>query len=600
MEIKQKKRTEIAHEFKWHLHDLYPTADAWRQSMDAMAEKIKTLTQYKGQLSQPETLLRCLDEIHETGAEMEQLYAYAHLKLHEDTNIADSQGMADRSEGLYVKFLSAASYIDPEILAADEAVIMGYTASVPGLKIYTHYLAKLFQQKAHVRSEEVEALLADAQEIGNAPSSIYHMLHDADMKFGQVTDENGNDMALTHGRFIRLLESKDRRVREETFNTYYDAYEKQKNTLAAAYSASVKKDCFFAGARRYESALASALSNNHIPQEVYANLIDTVHEFLPEMHRYVRLRKKALNLPELHMYDLYTPIVAQTEAKVSYDEAKEKVLKGVSVLGKDYAETVRSGFEQGWVDVYENEGKQSGAYSWGVPKVHPYVLMNYEDNVDSLFTLAHEMGHALHSHYTQTTQPTVYASYSIFLAEVASTVNEALLMNQLLSEQTDPKMRAYLINYFLEQFRTTLFRQTMFAEFEMLTHEMTEKGEPLTSESLNKLYRELNLQYYGPDMVVDNKIDYEWSRIPHFYTAFYVYQYATGFSAAMSFASQIAQPGEAGQAAVDAYLGFLKSGSSDHSINILKKAGVDMSSPQPVREALTKFSHLLDEMEQLV
>lgn len=598
MEIRQKKRSEIADEFKWHINDLCPSNEQWHADMAAMTDKIAGLAAYRGRLAEADTLLACLTACSDTSEILERLYVYANMKLHEDANDTTYQGMADMAESTLVKFSSATSFIEPEILAADADTIKGYAAHVPGMALYGHYLDNLLRQKAHVMSAEVEEILANAREIGNASENIYSMLHDADMKFGQIIDEKGDTVEMTHGRFISLLESPDRRVREDAFNTYYDAYWKQKNTLAAAFNASVKKDVFFARTRKYPSALDAALFNYNIPREVYSRLIETVHAFLPEMHRYVRLRKKALGVSELHMYDLYTPIVKSIDVAVPYEEAKEKVLKGLAPLGGEYVATAQSGFENGWIDVYENEGKRSGAYSWGSYGCHPYVLLNYDNKLDDMFTLAHEMGHAMHSHYTWTTQPNVYGDYTIFLAEVASTVNEALLMEYLLAHTEDEAMRAYLINYFLEQFRTTVFRQTMFAEFEMITHDMVEKGEPLTIETLNKVYRALNVKYYGPDMVVDEKTDLEWGRIPHFYTAFYVYQYATGYSAAIAFANRILR-GD-GDTAVDAYIGFLKSGSSNYSIDILQKAGVDMSSPQPVQEALTVFAGLLDKMEALV
>ncbi|MCL2708348.1 MAG: oligoendopeptidase F, partial [Defluviitaleaceae bacterium] len=428
--------------------------------------------------------------------------------------------------------------------------------------------------------------------------NIYSMIHDADMKFGSVINESGDSVELTHGRFIRLLESDDPRVRRETFEAYYDSYWKQKNTIAAAFGASVKKDVFFASTRGYESALDMALFEHNIPKDVYLNLIGTVRRFLPELHRYTRLRKRALGLSELHMYDLYVPIVASVDEKVPYAEGKRTMLEGLAPLGSEYTNTARKGLEDGWVDVYENEGKRSGAYSWGSYGCHPYILMNYEDKLDDMFTLAHEVGHAMHSHYSWESQPGVYGDYTIFLAEVASTVNEILLMERLLSQTEDKKKRAYLINQTLEQFRTTVFRQTMFAEFEMAAHDLAEKGEPLTADSLNGIYRKLNEDYYGPDIMLDEKIDLEWGRIPHFYNAFYVYQYATGYSAAVAFANRIKN--DSGGEAVKGYIEFLKSGGSAYSIEILKKAGVDMSEPAPVEEALDVFKGLLDQMEGLV
>jgi oligoendopeptidase F len=450
------------------------------------------------------------------------------------------------------------------------------------------------------------------------------MLDNADIKFGTGTDENGNEVELTHSRYGAMLESPSRELRKNAWHTFYDSYWYLKNTLAAAYSSSVKKDVFFAKTRKYPSAMEAALFSYNIPATVYTGLIEAVHSALPQMHRYMKMRKKALDLPELRVYDLYTPIVKQVNDRVEYRDAVETVLKSLAPLGEEYVAVSKAGLmpgggpsggigasggaispglSGGWVDVYENAGKMNGAYSWGAYGGHPYILLNYENKVDDMFTLAHELGHAMHSYYSWNSQPYIYSDYSIFLAEVASTVNEALLMEYLLKNNSDPAMKAFLINTWLEQFRTTLFRQTMFAEFEMTSHRMAEEGEPLTADSLNNVYRALNEKYYGDTVVLDDKLDLEWARIPHFYRAFYVYQYATGYSAAMAFANRILAGGDAAGGPADAgnavgnYLAFLKSGSNDYSINILKKAGVDMSGPGPVKEALGTFEALLGEME---
>ena len=421
------------------------------------------------------------------------------------------------------------------------------------------------------------------------------MCNDADMRFGNITDTDGGCVTLTKGRYITFLESADRRVRKEAFETLYAAYEKQKNMLAATYAASVKSDVFFAQAKKYGSALEMALADDNIPVSVYDNLIETVHKHLPLLHRYVALRKKILHLDEVHMYDLYAPLVADVQDKISFAEAKETVKKALAVLGKDYQKALEHGMESGWIDVYENEGKRGGAYSWGSYGVHPFVLLNHNDTVNSMFTLAHEMGHALHSWFTWEKQPYLYSGHKIFVAEVASTCNEALLMEYLLQTTKDKNMKKYLVNYFLEQFRGTLFRQTMFAEFEKITHEMVQKGEPLTWEVLNKVYRDLNCLYFGDDIVIDTQIDIEWARIPHFYNAFYVYQYATGYSAAIALSRKILQEGEP---AIQAYLDFLSKGDSAYSIDLLKGAGVDMSKTEAIENAMKVFETLLDEMEQ--
>lgn len=597
MAITQRKRSEIGDEFKWRTDHLYATDDAWQKDFDCVADGMEGFAAFKGNLNRSaQTLLDCLTLRDKLGKILDSVYVYAHMRLHEDSGNSLYQGLADKSETVLVKFSSALSFVEPEILAIDAKVLEGFITERPELKLYAHYFEDLLREKAHILSPEMEELLANARELAQAPDSIYSMMTDADMRFGTIRDENGDEVEITQGRFISLLESKDREVRKNAYGTFYDSFIKQKNAMAAAFNASVKGDIFFSRARKYPSALEKALSGNNIPREVYASLIDTVHEYLPELHRYVRLRKKRLGLEKLHMYDLYTPIVPDADTKVDYKTAAETVLQGLSPLGEDYVEIVREGFQNGWVDVYENEGKRSGAYSWGANGCHPYILLNYDGKINDMFTVAHEMGHALHSHYSWGHQPYVYSDYSIFLAEVASTVNEALLMEHLIKTTADPHTRAYLLNYFLEQFKGTVFRQTMFAEFEMIVHDMVEKGEPLTVESLCRVYGELNQSYYGPDIVADEIIAYEWARIPHFYSAFYVYQYATGYSAAISLSRRILEKGEE---AVLAYKGFLKAGSSDYSIEILKKAGVDMSGPQPVRDALNKFKELLDEMEGL-
>jgi len=594
MQIKQKKRDEIPAQYKWKLESLYPAAADWQAAIDSLPAKFKMLEDFKGNLTTGKALANCLQAVFAISEDVSRTYVYATMKLHEDTNISASQAMADIVQSVSVKFSAAASFVVPEILTHSEETIRGFVSTTPELKLYEHHLNDIMRGKAHVLSAEIEEILANAGEIAEAPSNIFDMLDSADMKFGNVTDEDGNTVELTHGRFISLMQSKDRRVRKDAFVTYYDSFLKLKNTIAATLNASVKKDAFFSKTRNYKGSLDAALFSYNIPRDVYTNLIQTVHEFLPALHRYISLRKKVLKLDEHHMYDIFAPLVEEMDVKASYEDAKKKLAEGLVPLGADYIAAMSQGMESGWVDVYENEGKQSGAYAWGTQGAHPYVLMNYEDKLNDMFTLAHEMGHAMHSYYSWETQPNVYSGYSIFLAEVASTVNETLLMEHMLKTTNDPKMRTYLIGEYLYQFRATVFRQVMFAEFEMIIHEMAEKGEPLTLESLNKVYRELNEKYYGQDMVIDEQIDFEWARISHFYRSFYVYQYATGYSAAIAFTKRL-QSGN--PEALQDYLGFLKAGSSDYSIEILKKAGVDMSTPTPVREALQVFEELVDEME---
>ncbi|MDR2649260.1 MAG: oligoendopeptidase F [Clostridiales bacterium] len=593
-----KKRLETDPAFKWNVNDLVSGDDEWQSRLAAVTRDIGGIAGHKAVFTQSAgQMLACLRQREEISRKADTLYVYAVMRMHEDNADTKYQGMADQAENMVVKLMSAISFIEPSILSLDEDVLYGYLREEPDLAVYTHYIEDLLRQKDHVLSPEMEELLANAREIGAAPDNIFTMLTDADMKYGMVHDENGEEIELTHGRYVGLLESHSREVRREAFETLYAAYAAHKNTLAASYSASVKKDVFFGKARKYAGAMEASLSRDNIPRNVYTHLIQAVNENLPSMHRYIRLRKKALNLPELHMYDIYTPIVPDVDTACPYDEAKDTVLKALSVMGADYTEVIKRAYTDGWIDVYENGGKHSGAYSWGAYGCHPYILLNYNNKLDDMFTVAHEIGHAMHSYYTWNAQPYLYSDYSIFLAEVASTVNEALLTSYLRETVTDKTMLKYLLNHFLEQFRTTVFRQTMFAEFEMATHQMAEEGKPLTVDSLSGLYRGLNMKYYGEDMVSDPQIDLEWSRIPHFYNAFYVFQYATGFSAAAAFSKRILERGEP---AVKAYKEFLKSGSSDYPINVLRKAGVDMEKPAPVREAMRMFSELVSEMETLI
>jgi oligoendopeptidase F len=490
------------------------------------------------------------------------------------------------------------AYIVPEILAVDVEKINGFLKEKPELKLYEHALEEINLQRPHVLSAEQEALLAEAGEVMGASSSIFGSLNNADLEFPAIKDENGEEVEVTHGRYSRFLESADPRVRHDAFKAVYDTYGKFRNTFASTLGAQVKKDNFYARVRKYDSARHAALAANNIPESVYDNLVGTVNDNLNLLHRYVKLRKKVLGVNELHMYDLYTPLVKDVKMDVSYDEAREYVLNGLAPLGEEYQNILKEGFENRWVDVHENKGKRSGAYSSGAYGTNPYILMNWQNNVNNLFTLAHEFGHSVHSYYTRKNQPYPYGNYSIFVAEVASTCNEALLNDYLLKTIDDEQKRLYLLNHFLEGFRGTVFRQTMFAEFEHHIHAKAQNNEPLTAESLTKDYYELNKKYFGgKDITIDEEIGLEWSRIPHFYYNYYVYQYATGYSAATALSKQILEEGEP---AVKRYLDFLKAGSSDYPIEVLKKAGVDMTSPEPVKGACKVFEEKLNEMEQLL
>ncbi|WP_127532508.1 oligoendopeptidase F [Paenibacillus kobensis] len=589
------KRSETATEFRWKLEDLVASQQAWDEEYATAKKQIKQAAEFEGKLADPQQLKACFELEDELSLHVERLYVYANMKHHEDTAEPEFQALSDKSKKLSVETGEALSYVTPEVLSLSDEQLDALINN-PDLAVYRKTLEEMRRQKAHILSKSEEALLAQVGSISQAPNTIFSMLNNADMKFPKVKNENGEEVELSHGRYIQFLESKDREVRQNAFKAMYDTYGKLRNTLASTLNANVTKNVFYSRARKYPSTLEMSLFGDNIPKEVYTNLIDTIHKHLPLMYRYMELRKKLLGVDELHMYDLFAPLVDEFKLDITYDEAKATVKDSLKPLGNDYLNVLQDGFDNGWIDVYENEGKRSGAYSWGAYGTHPYVLLNHKDNLNSMFTLTHEMGHALHSYYSDTTQNYRDAQYTIFLAEVASTLNEALLMDYMLKKSTDPKEKMYLLTYYADQFRTTVFRQTMFAEFEKIVHERTEAGESLTPADLSKIYYDLNVLYYGKGMVVDKDIEIEWARIPHFYTSFYVYKYATGFSAATSFAKQIL---DEGAPAVERYLGFLKSGGSDYSINILKRAGVDMSSPEPIEQAMAVFEDLITQMEEL-
>ena len=590
-------REEIPAEVKWAIEDLYKNDDEWEADFTRLKEHLPELSAYEGRLGESaQTLLSMQRLCDKMNMLAEKVYVYANQRLHENTDNAVYQNLASRAQSLLVEMSERTSYIEPEIMGLPEGTIEKYLQENGELRVYGQYFENMIRQKAHVLPGEMEKLLASAGELAESPKDIFSMFNNADIRFPKITGEDDTDVEVTHGRFISLLQSKDQRVRKDAFEALYGVYEKFRNTLAATYRANVKQEVFFARARRYGSDLEAALDGSHIPVSVYDNLIHVVHEHLPLMHRYVKIRKKLLGLDELHMYDLYTPMTENSGEHFSFEDAKKTVLEGLAPMGEEYLSHLKDGFEHGWIDVYENQGKRSGAYSWGAYGTHPYVLLNYQGTLNDVFTLAHEMGHALHSWYSDETQPYIYAGYRIFVAEVASTCNEALLIHHLLKKAKDPKNKAYLINYFLEQFRTTLYRQTMFAEFEKITHGLQEAGEALTAERLCSIYYDLNKAYFGEDICIDRQIEMEWARIPHFYTPFYVYQYATGFSAAIALSGKILREGEA---AVEQYKKFLKGGSSMYPLELLRLAGVDMEQKKPVEDALQVFSDYLDEMERL-
>ncbi|MFB4324353.1 oligoendopeptidase F [Priestia sp. BR_2] len=589
------KRADVPKEHQWKLEDLFADQKAWDASFAELKNLLKRTADYQGKLNNAASIKECFELEDEISYHAERLYVYAHMHHDEDTANPTYQALTAKAKKLNVEAGEALSFITPEILSLSEAELDKLIED-PTLKEFKFTLTEMKREKAHVLSKTEEALLAQVGNLSSAPQTIFGMLNNADMKFPKIKNEDGKDVELTHGNYIQFLESPNREVRERAFKAVYETYGKQKNTIAATLNANVNKNMFYSRVRKYPSVLEMALYGDNIPKEVYTNLIDTIHESLPLLHRYMELRKKLLGVDELHMYDLFAPLVEEYKWDITYEEAKQMTKEGLTPLGDDYLSSLQEGYDNGWIDVYENENKRTGAYSWGAYGTHPYVLLNHKDNLNSMFTLAHEMGHALHSYYSDNALKYRDAQYTIFLAEVASTTNEALLMDYLLKNAKDPKQKMYLLTYYADQFRTTVFRQTMFAEFEKIVHERVESGESLTPQDLSDIYYELNVKYHGKGMQVDKEIGMEWARIPHFYNSFYVYKYATGFSAAASFSKQIL---EEGQPAVDRYLGFLKSGGSDYSINILKKAGVDMSSPEPIREAMSVFEDVINQMEQL-
>ncbi len=594
---KLKQRAEIPDVNKWHLEDIFDSNEKWEEEFSQVESLIPKAEQFCGHLGDSaETLVACFEWMDDLGRRIGEVYSYARMRRDEDNRQTIYQAMSDRAGMLSVRVGSSLSFVVPEILALPEKRLEEYRENNK-IHLYAHTLDDIVRKREHVLSSAEEKLIAEVGELAEAPSAIFAMANNADLKFPEITNESGQKVELTKGNYIQFMESADRRVRKEAFETLYCTYQKQINTWAATLNASVKSDVFFAKTRRYPSAIESSLDDDKVPLKVYNSLIETVHEYLPDLHRYINLRKKVLDLKELHMYDIYVPLVPETKMTINYEVAQKMVVDGLKPLGEEYQSILKEGFTSGWVDVYENEGKTSGAYSWGTYGTHPYVLLNHQDNLNSMFTIAHEMGHSLHSYFSNRTQPHIYAGYTIFVAEVASTLNEALVMEHLLKTVDDPKLLAYLLNHYLEQFRGTIFRQTMFAEFEREIHSIVEQGGALTAENLSKCYLDLNARYYGKDLILDQEIAIEWARIPHFYNAFYVYKYATGFSAATALARGIL---DEGAPAVKRYLDFLSSGGSDYPIELLRKTGVDMETPQPVQEALKVFSALVSRLEQLL
>ncbi len=592
-----KKRSEMDPKYTWATEDLYASDELWEADLELARKAAEEMKGYQGRLGESaDTLWNFFQKDDEISVLENRLANYSMRKMDEDTTNPTYQAMKARLMRMYNELSAAMAFVTPELVAVPEETYRRFYEEKPELRLYKREIDLMLRRKEHTLSEAEERIMAVTNEMSSVSSDAFSMMNNADLQFPLVSDGNGGQVRLTHGNYIHLIENENREVRKEAFEALYSVYGQFKNTFATLLAGQVKQLSFYAKTRNYSSTMEAALYHNEIPVEVYKNLIQTVHDHMGLMYRYVALRKKMLGVDELHMYDVYTPIVTGVDMKISFEDAKKMVYDALEPMGEEYRKLLQEGFDNRWIDVYENVGKRSGAYSAGA-RIHPYVLLNYAGNLDSVFTLAHEMGHALHSWYSNNNQPVAYSNYRIFVAEVASTCNEALLMHHLLKVTTEPKQRAYLINHALDGFRGTLYRQTMFAEFEMMINEKHERGEALTADELSRMYHDLNKLYFGDDMVVDSQIDVEWSRIPHFYYNFYVYQYATGYSAAMALSAKILKEGES---AVKDYIRFLSGGSSTDPISLLKIAGVDMSSPAPIAEALSVFEGYLDELEKML
>lgn len=592
------ERKDVLKENTWDLESLFQDINAWEESYKKAIKMAKKFESYKTKVvSDGSTLYNALSESDELYRVVQNLYSYSSMKLDEDTREGKSQALSDKALSLYVDVNEKTSFLTPEILTLEESELEKFYDEEPKLKLYKQSIDDILRQKSHVLSAREESILAQMGEVADSPQKIYSMLNNADLKFPTIKDENGKDVEITHGNFIPLMESKDRTVRKNAFEGLYGVYEGYKNTFAATLNGDLKKNIFNSKIRNYNSSREASLDENNISLSVYDNLISSIHDNLDSMYKYMEIRKRALGVEELHMYDLYTPIVKDVDFKIPYAEGVELIKKGLAPLGEEYMEVVEEGFNSRWIDVYENRGKRSGAYSGGSYDSKPFILLNYHDTLDNVFTTAHEMGHSVHSYFSRKNQPFVYSGYGIFVAEVASTTNECLLMDYMLNNIEDKNEKLYLLNHYLEGFRTTVFRQTMFAEFEKTINEYLESGEALTAEYLCETYKKINELYYGPNVVIDDEIAMEWARIPHFYYNYYVFQYATGYSAAVAFSEKIIKEGKP---AVEKYVNFLKSGSSDYPLNVLKKAGVDMTTEEPVNNAMKLFAKLVDEMDKLI
>lgn len=588
-------RKSIEEKYKWNIDEMYETSQSIEDDIQNVKNLIEELKTYKGKIGESkETLYNVLKKSEEASRKLQNLYVYTQMKKHEDTRINENQGKATKIDMIATDLSMAISYMVPEIIAMDDNKLQSFLQD-ENLKFYKKHIEDILRVKPHTLTEKEEEILAAASELSGVPENVYEMFSFADLKFPEIKDENGETIRITHGNYSTLLKSKDARVRKDAFEAVYSTYDEYKNTFAATLYGGIKSEIFYAKMRNYKSALEGSLFQDDISVDVYNNLISAVDESLEALNKYVNIRKKYLNIEKMHMYDLYVPITTNFDMKVTYEEAKDIILKALKPLGEEYLSIVQKAFDERWIDVYENEGKQGGAYSWGSYDSSPYILMSYKDDLNSLFTLIHELGHSMHSYYSRSNQEYLYSSYKIFVAEVASTLNELLLVNYLLENSKSKEERIYLLNYYLEQFRTTVYRQTMFAEFEKITHERVESGEPLTADEFNSIYYDLNKKYYDKSCIVDEQIGLEWARIPHFYSNFYVYKYSTGFCAASALSQEIL---DNGQIAVDKYINFLKSGGSEYPLEQLREAGVDMEKKESVEDALNIFAELVDKLDE--
>ncbi|MDV9773077.1 oligoendopeptidase F [Clostridioides difficile] len=588
-------RSTIEEKYKWKIDKMYSSKEEIEKDISKVKNLIQEVKEYKGKLSESkENLYKVLNISENASRIVQNLYVYTHMKQHEDTRINDNQGRATKTEMLSTDLGVATSYIVPEILAIEENKLSEYLKDEK-LSFYTKYIKDILRDKPHTLSEREEEILAATSELSTIPENVYDMLAYADMEFPEIEDEEGNKVKLSHSNYSLFIKSKNSRVRKDAFEGEFSTYEKYKNTFASTLYGGIKSEIFYAKTRKYNSAIEASLFSDDVSLDVYNNLISAIDKSIPNLNKYVELKKKFLGLNEMHMYDLYVPLTDKFDMDIPYDKAQDIILEALKPLGEEYLKVIKSAFDEGWIDVYDNEGKKGGAYSWGSYDSHPYILMSYKNDLNSLFTLIHELGHSVHSHYSRTSQPFLYSYYKIFVAEVASTLNELLLINYLLENSKSKDETIYLLNYYLEQFRTTVHRQTMFAEFEKIVHQRVESGEPLTADEFTNIYYKLNEKYYGKSAIVDKQIGIEWARIPHFYSNFYVYKYATGFSAASALSQQILSEGST---AVDRYINFLKSGGSEYPLEQLKSAGVDMTKKESIEEALNVFAELVNKLEK--